>query len=128
MTLYINGVQDNTVTIAGWTANSQDADAGGCRIGTRADGSTGTFSNMVVDDIRCYQRVLTAQEINNIYVAKGGDSIVYGLYERWKFLGPTAGTQTTVPSIGSNQGGSVPSASPTFTESFATSRRRRRRS
>jgi hypothetical protein len=129
MILYINGVQDNTLAIASWTANSQDADSGGARFGSRPDGNSVSFQNMTLDDVRCYQRVLTPQEINNIYVAKGKDTITYGLFERWKLIdGVDAGAIGTTRSIGSNQGAAVGGAStaaPTYTQATGTVRNRR---
>lgn len=123
--LYVNGVQENSVAPATWTANSENTASQVARIASRGDSTAAGYFQGTLDDVRIYQRVLSAQEVMNLYMARGADSIVNGLYDRWKIIGGTTGSVIgTVPSIGSNQGSAVATNSPTFAESIAKTRTR----
>lgn len=101
--------------------------------GTSADSPTGTiFSignrdsvanqscNGVMEDIRVYTRVLSANEITTIYACRGSDHIFYGLQNRW-LLNEGAegvaitGTGVVKDMIGARTGSPV--NSPTYTGS-----------
>lgn len=129
MYLYINGILDNSLTgISGWNTTSQDADAGGARLGSRPDGSSTTFQHMSLSDVRLYQRELSADEIYNMFVAKGRDTITESLYERWEFMDGADGSAiSTTQSIGSNQGVATSgsgSAAPSYSENLCGTRSR----
>ncbi len=76
-TIYIDGVLDNTGSINSLTPSSNNM-----RIGHRT-GATGEYFDGYLEDMRIYDRVLSAAEIATIYGAKGVDGIVYGLNHRW---------------------------------------------
>lgn len=52
------------------------------------DNGAAFFLNAEIEDIRCYERELTANEINTIYSSRGKDSIVFGLDARYCAVGP----------------------------------------
>jgi hypothetical protein len=127
MVIYVNGVQENSLALGGWTGNSSNTIAGGSGIGSGPDHSSSTMTDAIFDDIRVYQRVLTANEIRNIASGKGRDSVVNGMFERWKLMGGAIGSIIgTAASIGSNQGGAVATNSPVYSPALGTVTRRRR--
>lgn len=75
-TIYVDGVYDNetsakqsiatdaAVEIAGWV-------------------STGRYFDGIIEDVRFYNRLLSAEEIETIYACNGTDGIRYGLRNRW---------------------------------------------
>ena len=125
--IYVNGVQEGTLTVAGWTAASSNTASSGARIGARADVAAGGFSNAIITDVRTYNRVLTANEIEIIYNARGGDSVVNGMLDRWKLMdGPLATIIGTSRAIGTLQGAAVAVNSPTYADNLRVVTHRRR--
>lgn len=121
--LYINGVQNNSVAVAGWTANCSNTASTAATIG----GRSAEYIDATLDDLRAYNRVLTPNEVANIFGARGRDTVVNGMVERWKLMNASIGSSMgTSPSIGSNQGGAVGSNSPLIAASLSTVTRARR--
>ncbi len=89
-------------------------------------GGTPRYLDGTLDDVRVYDRVLTAAEAAAIHAQHGGDSIVYGLVHRWLFdedyPGQVAsGAGQNIDVAGGNDG--TPTASPVFAESSLRARR-----
>lgn len=125
--IYVNGVQENSVTVAGWTGNSSNTASLGAQMACRTAGDNATEIDAILDDPRVYNRVLTANEIQDIASARGRDAVVNGMVERWKLMDNSTGSAiTTARSIGSNQGGAVAANSPLYSAALNTSTRRRR--
>lgn len=122
-----DGAQENSVAIPGWTANSSNTVAGGGTVCVRPDHTSPTLSNAYIDDLRLYQRELTATEVQIIASARGRDSIVSSMFERWKLMdGATGSVIGTTASIGSNEGGALSTGSPTYYNALSTVTRKRR--
>jgi len=125
MRIYVNGIQENSLTIAGWTGSSSDTDSSTARMAGRAASDSGTNIGGVLDDVRVYNRALTAQEVQIIANSRGRDSIVNGMVERWKLQHASVGSDMgTAPSIGSNQGGAVGNSTPLIVAALNVSTRR----
>lgn len=128
MTVYVNGVQENSISIPAWNGNSSNTVAGGGTVCVRPDHTSLTLSNAYIDDLRLYQRELTATEVQIITTARGRDSVVNGLFDRWKLMdGATSSIISTTASIGSNQGVATSQGSPTYYNALFTVTRKRRR-
>jgi hypothetical protein len=54
-----------------------------CGIGGRYGEFVGEAANGIMEDVRVYNRVLSAKEIQTIYTCKGSDGIFEGLVNRW---------------------------------------------
>ena len=125
MRMYVDGVQENSLSISGWTGNSSDTDSSAARMAGRAASDSGTNIGGILDDPRVYNRALTAQEIEIIFNSRGRDSIVNGMVERWKLQHAAVGVgMGTAPSIGSNQGGAVSVNTPLIVGALNVSTRR----
>jgi hypothetical protein len=100
---FVNPLTDNTVSLRS-------------SVGA-IDGSTLYFVNGQMEDLRCYNRNLSADEVATIYAARGKDHIVYGLNARYKLFGPSAGTVTTELDVSDYKLNGTPQNSPTWAES-----------
>lgn len=124
--IYVNGVLENSLNIAGWTANTSNTASLGARIGAYANSSL--YMNGVITDVRTYQRVLSAAEIYNVAMCRGGDTLFDTMRDRWRLMGGYPGqiiTAGNLPSIGSAQGAAAPLNSPTFGENLGIRSRRK---
>lgn len=85
--IYVDGVEVvNAGVQAGWTGNSSNtASTRGCHM---ARASQLLQIDGVCEDIRVYNRALSASEILTIYGARGIDNILSGLINRHLFTGP----------------------------------------
>lgn len=112
LTLYVNGVSDGSVshTLSG----DFDANATHRYIGKHTyDGGEGGYLNGFIDEVRVYNRALSATEIWNLYQAGGGanlnsadsqgDALERGLSGYWK-LDDGSGTSATDASTNGNTG------------------------
>lgn len=131
LTIYINGAQSNTLAIAGWTGNTSNTTSQAASIATRPDAGAGTFFNGIIDDARVYNRLLSANEINTIYRARGKDSIIRGLIHRYNFFEAATGTIATGAGTVRDKGSGThvngtPTNSPTYASAIVSKRRRRR--
>jgi len=89
--LYRNGVQLTSGSASGWGgAPTSNTDSTLTMIGGHTLGTE--WWNGYTGDVRIYNRVLTAAELLSIYGARGGDSIFYGLQNRYRCLSGIAGS------------------------------------
>ncbi len=77
-TIYINGAFDSTDLNASGSPGSDIL-----RIGHRTGATEEEYFNGLLEDMRIYNRVLSAAEIATIYAQRGSDNILYGLLNRW---------------------------------------------
>lgn len=89
--IYVNGVAPTITRLAaGTTAYASDA------ANNLEFGNVRAFSDNLggwMEDVRVYDRILSADEIKTVYYAKGGDSLLTGLKGRWLLReGPPAQT------------------------------------
>jgi hypothetical protein len=92
--VYVNGVLENTKTYT--ATDTQSSNVMG--IGSRTTAISGQSTNGILDDLRVYNRVLSAGEIQTIYNCQGSDHIWYGLVNKWLLNEGPSGT--TVPTSG----------------------------
>jgi hypothetical protein len=79
--LFVNAVAQSTV---GDQTIVDPGTTGFMWLGTRSDLDAGsTFLDGALDDVRIYNRVLSANEITTITACRGRDNIYYGLQDRW---------------------------------------------
>jgi Concanavalin A-like lectin/glucanases superfamily len=88
--VYINGVVDGSSSpgITGST-NSQ-----ALQIGTGSPYGSAIYFNGYMEDVRIYNRAVSADEVSTIYEARGNDKIISGLVGHWPMTG---GAPTTAP-------------------------------
>ncbi len=114
---YWNGEQIATGTYASSTPLLYDSNH---HIHFAATGQTSSnsFYSGLLDDIRIYNRVLSASEIRTIYRAKGADNILIGLKGRWMFNerrdGETATDANTIKDTSGNNNHGTPCGSPVY--------------
>jgi Concanavalin A-like lectin/glucanases superfamily len=125
--IYVDGVLETTLAIGGWTANSSNTASLGAALGGRSDG-VGTM-NGLLEGCRVYNRALSAQEIGNLFQARGGDGNVFGLVHRWQLQDGAPGA-TNFGAVDSGVGArnGTPTGTPFITFGNWLSRSHRRRS
>ena len=110
--IYINGIQHGSGNI-----NSLVPSPNNLRIGHRT-AATGQYFDGHLEDMRIYNRVLSAAEIETIYAAKGVDGITHGLEHRWKLdegpIDTVASGAGSVKDSGSESLNMTPNNSPAF--------------
>lgn len=94
--LYINGAQDNSVAIAGWTGNSSNTASLGASIGVRADALNTTDFDGIMKDLRVYNYAVVPNHIASIYRKGGADTVRNGGIARWKMNGPAGTSPSSV--------------------------------
>lgn len=77
-TIYINGILDNSGSQSDGTPSTASL-----QIGFRPGAPITGYLSAYVEDVRIYNRVLSANEVSTIYACKGVDGIVHGLLHRW---------------------------------------------
>ena len=108
--LYVNGVETANGSFAGRTLNQSN---NGIHIGANRNGTdVGEFWQGYLHDLRVYDRVLTAEEINTIYTTRGKDRILSGLRVRCP-LSDGVGT-ATIKEIGPTQFSTTTTGSPSW--------------
>lgn len=75
---YVNGVQESTSSNGALPSSPASLAVGG-----RYGASSGQEANSDLEDIRIYNRILSAAEIKNIYASNGRDCIIGGLINQW---------------------------------------------
>ncbi len=110
-TWYINGAQDSTSAA---TYNRDVSPA--AYIGRSTTASNYPFYGSI-DDVRIYNRALSAQEVSNLYNSSGEalgilnrahrDTLTSGLVGYWSFDGPTMTTATSSDSSGQGNHGTL---------------------
>jgi hypothetical protein len=79
--VYHNGSEVSYSSLSAGAGTIEDDSSHPYTIGARSDLSTGCFFNGIIDEVRIYNRALSAQEINDIYTGEeggngnGGDGI-----------------------------------------------------
>jgi hypothetical protein len=77
----------------------------------------------IIEDVRIYNRALSAAEVQTIYAARGRDDIIYGLLHRWLlnegYPGQLASGSGFIKDLAGRVNG-TPSGSPPFTASELT--------
>jgi hypothetical protein len=121
--IFLNGILENTLVQADTAPETS------LSIGNRDSSPAGQSTNGVIDDVRIYTRVLSANEVATIYACKGTDSIYYGLKDRWLLdegsLGTTiTGTNVIRDMVGTQHGSPIGSPAPTWNETFLKKRPR----
>lgn len=89
--IYINGVQDNTVAIAGWTGATSNTPSQQARICGRGDDAAGEVMDGRLDSVKIFNRALTANEILNEVGSRGKEGVSSGLVGWWTFREGAAG-------------------------------------
>lgn len=128
--LYVNGALEASSAQPTWTGNSSNTASLGAALGASSDG-TGNL-NGLLEGCRIYTRALSAQEIANIFAARGRDGNTFGLLHRWQmqngFPGSVANTAAAVDTgTGARNGVATGTPNITFQEWLSGNRRRRRR-
>ncbi len=83
--IFLNGVLDNSAA-SGGTAPAAGTLYVGCQYG-----GTLYFLDGAIEDLRVYNRIITAEEVATIYACEGRDGITYGLIHRWPMNEGAAG-------------------------------------
>lgn len=86
---YVNGVIDGTQTDTG-----ADPGSGTMRVAASRDAISNPC-DMIIDDLRCYHRVLADEEIESIWACEGTDYNLDGLAHWFRFLEAADGTAAT---------------------------------
>ena len=95
-TMYINGALDNSTT--GHTAVPTNPNY--LAVGGRYGATEGQEAGGILEDVRIYNRILSAQEVKVLYDCDGSDRINDGLIDRW--ILPTIGGAGSVGVGGDN--------------------------
>ena len=120
--IFLNGVLDASNSLA-----DDDPGSGTLLLGHRMGAAFSEHFDGDLEDIRIYNRVLSASEVQTIFTARGVDGIVHGLLHRWTFNekhpGATAsGAGSIKDLVGARNG--TPSASPVYSISNLRYRRK----
>ena len=123
--IYIDGVEDSNFTPAYGPSAFPSSNSKNASIGARADGSS-EFIDGVLEDVRAYNRIVTAEEFAAIHHLNGLDNIRpdhrYLLNEG--HAGKTASGVGTAKDIGSRRTDGEPKASPVYTAGALRFRRK----
>jgi len=87
--IYINGVFEGTTDVASSTV------AAAFLTLAHRTGASAQEANVIMDDLRVYNRVLTAAEVETIYACRGTDNILEGLILRLQFEEDFPGQQAS---------------------------------
>lgn len=121
--IYIDGVLDNTS--AGNAPASTGTTGNDVSVGAV---NTARFFTGDIDDVRVYDRALSAAEVATIFAARGTDGIVSGLIGRLLLNEGAPGTVASGAGlnkdISNNGNNGTPTNSPTFTDGILRFRRR----
>ena len=117
--LYVNGISRSVDTsqTSLYTATSNMSIGGDWSGGGGLDG--------FIDDMRFYNRVLSAAEVATLYGSRGQDNIVYGLISRWTIAEGAAGTVISGAGVVKDLAGNydaTPYDSPNYEPSILTFR------
>lgn len=123
--LYVNGILTDSLTTASMGVNTSDTDSLGFMVGsngllpTPSEAWTG-----ILDDVRVYNRLLSAEEAKTIWACRGKDCLLTGLRRRYIFREKSSGsTISTAVDHSAMQRNATPLNSPVYAESILTFRR-----
>lgn len=127
-TMYVNGA----LVSSGSASTTTVMATGTLTIANRTGSSATEHYNGRLDDIRIYNRVLSADEAMELFVARGRDNLIRGLLNRWMMAegGPgnnVSGSGLVRDKVGTNHGTGAGTTLPTYQEARACARRRRSR-
>ena len=127
--IYINGVQEATVAVPGWTGATSATAALGAGLGGRADGNATSSMEGLVSDCRVYSRALDPAEIGALYIKQGRDANVFSLGNRFEMQGVPLNVAfpSCTDSVGALVGTAVGAPVPLGSNYISVPRRRRRR-
>lgn len=117
--IYLNGVLEATGTCVDTPTGTTFS------IGNRNGSAAGEGTDGVIDDVRVYDRILTAEEVGTIYACRGVDNIINGLLYRWLMNEGAegsimSGSDSIKDIVGGKHG--TPVGSPVYTGSFLKGR------
>lgn len=123
--LYIDGVSMAVTETSTPVGTADDNSGVPCHIGKKESGSA-LYFNGTEDDIRIYDRLVSAAEILSIYTARGVDGIVDSLVARWfpNELAPGATVLSVVDLSPTGVSSGTPANAPVYAEGILRSRRR----
>jgi hypothetical protein len=128
--LYVNGVNVGSAAPAGWTGATSNTGSDEVAHAAQDDGSADYYDGRL-QDVRAYQRNLSAIEIANIVASRGKDGNVLGLVDRWKLTEFSPGTSIAGAGVTKDNGvlknDGTPVNTPTGANWLVSNRRRRRR-
>lgn len=103
--IYLNGILENSNAIG-----AIDTVVNQFQIGETLSWPGQGFIG-ILDDIRIYDRALSASEIQTIYSCRSSDTITYGLQARWMFVGPESKRMVSSSAISINNVKNISSSS-----------------
>jgi hypothetical protein len=123
--IFQNGVLDVSGTVTNQVPTAADL-----LLGWRTGGAAAEHFDGILEDVRIYNRVLSANEALTIYAAQGSDGIVDGLVHRWIMNEGASGTTVSGASsvrdiVDASQLHGTPTGTPVYREDFRTRWRRR---
>ena len=121
--VFVNGVEENTAAAGAAPVNTTQA----LQIGRSAVGGGSRYFEGMIEDVRIYNRTLTASKIANIFNAKGKDKNIDGLQRRWMMQENTTqatatGAGTVVDKVNGITG--TPTNTPNYADSHVSNRSR----
>lgn len=126
--IYINGVEVETSTPGFSGTRFSDTNSKNGAIGAQDDGSGPDFFDGIMEDVRIYARVLTPEEIQTIFVARGVDGIVDELVHRFILNEGSPGSLATavgqIKDSGFEQRNIDPNVTPTYASGVLRFRRK----
>lgn len=123
--IYLDGLLDNTPSSDTHTSDL-GTDTRPLYIGGR-DVTTGDLFDGSIEDVRIYDRELSAAEIQTIFAARGTDGIVAGLVGRWLMNEGAPGTVVSGAGSVKDMSNNGHDGTPTSTPEYAASELRFRR-
>lgn len=122
--IYRNGTSINVVESNAPVGTADDNSGNSMYIGKKEDSTL--YFDGTLDDIRIYDRLLSAEEILTIYTARATDNIVYGLVGRWmpNELAPGATVLSVIDLSPTGVSPGTPENAPVYAEGILGSRHR----
>jgi hypothetical protein len=111
--IYVNRV-NQTLAFTGTIPATLSATATSVRFGTWQ--ALTLLLNGKMDDARIYNRALAASEVDDLYAARGADSIYNGIIGRWRMDEGASGAGSVIDLTANNNNG-TPVGGPTYQES-----------
>lgn len=131
--IYINGIQEATIAVPGWTGLTSATPALGAAIGGRADGNVASSPTGLISDAMVFARALSAAEIAGLYRCQGRGNNYFGRGNHFRLQGVALNASVAVSGNTSDSVGvavGTPLGGPPLllgSNYIAVNRRRRRR-